>query len=141
MIYSAFCGTGKSYLCTGKSYLCDKYSFTELECWRYSLNNFPYNYIEDIKLNMNSDYLFISTNPIVLKELTRQSIDIVLIYPHISLKEEYMIRYRNRGSSDDFIKMIDKNWEKWITELDEINFCKKIVLESNEYIKNKINFK
>lgn len=134
MIYSAFCGTGKSYLC-------DKYNFTELECWKYSLNNFPYNYVEDIKLNINNDYLFISTNPIVLKELTRQSIDIVLIYPHISLKEEYMIRYRNRGSSDDFIKMIDKNWEKWITELDEIIFCEKIVLESNEYIKNKINFK
>lgn len=131
MIYSAFCGTGKSYLC-------DKSGFMELECWKYDLKNFPKNYIEDIKYYMNkTDFLFISTNPVVLKELSNQSIDFLLVYPDINLKSEYMQRYKDRGSSDDFIKMLNTNWYNWISELDELNF-NKIILNKNEYLENKI---
>lgn len=132
MIYSAFCGTGKSYLC-------NEPGFMELECWKYDLDNFPFNYIEDIKYYKNkTNFLFISTNPVVLKELYKQSIDVILVYPNIKLKSEYMLRYKNRGSSTDFIQMLDKNWENWINELEDIKFINKIILNKNEYLENKL---
>lgn len=54
MIYAAFCGTGKSYLCTNYP---DKYK--ELECWEYRNADFPNNYITEILNSIEKcEYLF-----------------------------------------------------------------------------------
>ena len=136
-IISAFCGCGKSFIC-------DTYhniSVLEYECWKYDSDSiFPINYIEDIKSQIGEvDYIFISTNPIVLKELFKQGIKATLIYPNIKLKCDYIERYENRGSSFDFIKMLDSNWEKWINELKDQSYLRHIVLEKGEYISDHIN--
>ena len=84
-VISAFCGTGKTYIC-------NKYPerYNEIECWNYRKGNFPTNYIEEVKkLIGRVKYIFISTDPVILKQLNKEGIEILLIYPNNSLKEEY----------------------------------------------------
>jgi len=134
-IYAAFCGTGKTYLCNNFP---DDYF--ELECWEYQSGDFPNNYIKDIFNKIGKvKYLFISTNPVVLEQLYKQGVKIILIYPDKSLKEKYMKRFCERNSSYDFIGVMYKHWDDWLDELKELNYCKQIILKSNEYLLNVIN--
>lgn len=132
IVISAFCGTGKTYTDNNS----DKKTI-EFECWEYDKGDFPNNYIDDIKFQIGKmDYIFISTNPVVLKELHKQGVNIKLIYPDISLKEEYFKRYLDRGSSSDFMDTLDRYWFDWLIELKEQNYCQHILLESGQYISN-----
>jgi len=133
-ICAAFCGTGKSYLC---SKFPDTYK--ELECWEYRDSDFPENYIANI-MSVTGDvkYLFISTDPIVLNKLHDLGIDVRLIYPKNELKLEYLRRYKNRNSSPEFIAMIDDNWDRWINELKEQLYTKHTILESGEFLLDRI---
>ena len=131
-LYASFCGTGKSYLC-------EKYPEThhELECWKYRDSDFPSNYIEKIKQTIDSyTYLFISTDPIVLNELHSQGYKIVLIYPQKSLKNEYIDRYKRRGSHKDFIETLDKFWYKWLSELSSQKNYEEVILEGNMFLED-----
>jgi len=131
MIISAFCGTGKTYLCK-----ISKKKLLELECWKYvdCGCNFPENILEDIKVNyFNKDAILISTNPIVLKKLIG-IVPIVIVYPGKSLKNEYIKRFKERNSSKDFIKMLSKNWNKWLDEIKQIEGCYHIKLKQSQYI-------
>lgn len=133
-IIAAFCGVGKTFTSN------DNLNCIEYECWKYDLEKFPYNYINDIKSEIGKvDYIFISTNPIVLKELYKDDIEVTLIYPLTSLKTEYMGRYINRGSEKSFIELLDRNWEIWLTELKEQTYCKHIELKSGEYLLDYLN--
>ena len=128
-IYASFCGTGKTHLCNSNK------SYIEFECWEYQDDDFPRNYVYDIKSQIGKvDYIFISTNPVGLKELHRNGISITLVYPKIELKEEYLNRYKDRGSPVEFIELLNKNWYDWITELHEQTYCNQIELNSNEYL-------
>ena len=120
ILCAAFCGTGKSYLCNnfpGK--------YKEIEDWEYRQGDFPNNYIKDV-LDMfgKSRYLFISTDPIILKELNKLNIDILLIYPENKLRNEYLDRFIERDSPYDFIGTMMKHWDIWIDQLKEQNYCK-----------------
>jgi DNA-binding HxlR family transcriptional regulator len=132
IICAAFCGTGKTYLCNISP---DKY--IEFECWKYTDGDFPDNYINEIKSMMGKiEYIFISTNPVVLKELHKKGIVVKLVYPDNSLKKEYMIRYCERNSSYDFIGVMYMHWNNWLNELGEQSYCEPIVLKSGEYLEN-----
>jgi len=135
IIVSAFCGTGKTHLCNDFNI-----NYIEFECWKYENDNFPTNYIEDIKSQIGKvDYIFISTNPVVLKELNKLGIEITLVYPKLKLRKEYLKRYEDRGSTNNFIKMIDDNWYDWLYELHEQSYCNHIELSSDEYLSNVLN--
>ena len=61
----------------------------------------------------------------------------MLIYPNIGLKDEYLERYKQRGSTQGFIDLIAKNWELWINEIIELennDYITKFELKSNEYL-------
>ena len=132
MLHAAFCGTGKSYLCKNFPDI-----YKEIECWEYRKGNFPNNYVQDV-INMmgKTKYLFISTDPVILKELNKMGIDIQLIYPKNELRNEYLDRFITRVSPLDFVGAIMINWHKWINELKEQNYCNHIILESNEYLQD-----
>jgi hypothetical protein len=131
-IYAAFCGTGKTYLCDQLGLKC-----IEFECWKYRTGDFPDNYIKEIKSQIGRvDYIFISTDPVVLKTLYAQGINVKLVYPNLGLKKEYRQRFLDRGSPIEFIKMINKPWRQWITELQEQKYCEQIVLNKGEYLEN-----
>jgi hypothetical protein len=50
------------------------------------------------------------------------------------LKQEYIERYKQRGSSDSFINLISENWDNWITELENQKGCEHRQLESGQFM-------
>lgn len=129
IIISAFCGTGKTYLCNTSD------RFVEFECWKYDKDNFPENCLVDIKSNIHKvDIIFISTNPTVLIPIVKMGITVILIYPNLKLKDEYINRYKKRGSSNDFISTLSKNWERWLIEIGGLGGCQHIILKRRQYV-------
>jgi hypothetical protein len=131
-VYAAFCGTGKSYLCDKYKDVCK-----EIECWKYRGEDFPDNYIRNVlRMQDKIKYLFVSTDPIILKRINELGIKIQLVYPKNELRDEYLERFIKRDSPYDFIGTIMKNWNKWINELKEQDYCNHIVLDKGKYLKD-----
>jgi hypothetical protein len=131
-IIAAFCGTGKTYICQESAG-----RLIEFECWKYSNSpGFPHSIVKRIISKCGTvDGIFISTNPMVLNVLPNK-MDVILIYPDLSLKDEYISRFVSRGSSDDFISMLSKYWKQWIVEAMAHPTERHIVLKSAEYIES-----
>lgn len=129
-LIAAFCGTGKTHICNNK-----KISAIEIEYWKYK-DNLQDQYVSDIKKQFGKiNYILISTDPEGLRLLNSHGFNITLIYPDISLRNEYLDRYINRDSPPDFIGTFMKYWIPWINELKEQNYCEKhIILNSYQYL-------
>lgn len=137
-IISAFPGTGKSYYHKNHPKITLD-SDSSLFSWIYDTdgdkvldvnnkpirnNQFPQNYIEHIKSNIGKyEYIFVSSHKEVREALVDNCLLFYLIYPDYNDKEIYVERYKQRGSSDDFIKLIESNWEEWIEELEDQESC------------------
>ncbi len=131
---AAFCGTGKSSLCKKFPDTC-----IEFECWEYQSGDFPDNYIRDIVSMIGKiKYIFISTNPIVLKQLNCLGYNIDLFYPDNKLKSEYFKRFANRNDHIDFIITMNIYWDMWLNELKEQNYSYHTVLKSEEHLEDVI---
>lgn len=137
IIISGFPATGKSYFNDvdadyhPENFSCDSDSST------FCKSDFPSNYIESIKSKIGIyKYVFISSHKEVRDALVYAGIPFTLVYPSIGLKDEYLLRLKNRGSNADFIKLIDSNWDNWLTELINQRNCKHIVLGAGEYMSN-----
>ncbi len=129
-IYSAFCGTGKSYLCSTQP---DTYK--EVECWEYRKGDFPGNYIAEVVERLgDSKYLFVSTDPSILRGLKAMGFEIKLFYPQNELRNEYLDRYLKRDSPYDFIGAVMKYWDSWLDELKGQEYCEHTVLKEGEYL-------
>lgn len=97
---------------------------------------FPDNYMRHIKNNIGFvDNILISSHDVVRKALEENNINI-LVYPSIELKNEYIERYKSRGSSKDFIEHINNNWNKYILEIEKETFPKLIRLEAGQYLRD-----
>ena len=142
-LISAFPGTGKSHYYRNKSkdeIILD--SDSSLFSWaRDSQQNkirnpqFPSNYIKHIKENLGkSDVIFISSHKEVRDALVKENLDFTLVYPERGNKQEYVERYIQRDSPQPFIDLLKREWDNWITELEEQENCTHIELKSNEYI-------
>lgn len=109
----------------------------EFECWQYSSKlEFPHNIVKSIVSKCGMvDGIFISTNPMVLNALPSY-INTILVYPRLSLKDEYIKRFVNRGSSEDFISTLSEYWEPWIVEAMANNQSRHIVLKSGQYLES-----
>ena len=84
--------------------------------------DFPNNYVAHIKENRDKyKVIFVSTHDIVLRALVENELFHFRAVPVIPLKEEYLKRYASRGDSQDFINLIDSNWDNWINNLCHIN--------------------
>jgi len=80
--------------------------------------NFPNNYMIHICENMGLvDVIFVSSHKVVRDSLQKMGIKFFLIYPDITLKKEWLQRYKNRGSSESFISLMDNNWDNFIKEM------------------------
>lgn len=102
----------------------------------FNKTEFPENYIQHIKQKINENYsiIFVSSHKEVRDALVLNNLEFTLIYPNINLKQEYIQRYIQRGSSESFVKLLKNNWELWIQELQQN--CKHIELKSNQFISN-----
>jgi hypothetical protein len=127
-IISAFPGTGKTYYYNKHKYTCldsDSSEFSwiiDVQGNKIRNPNFPNNYIKHIKENIGRyKYIFVSTHKEVTEALLNSCIYFYLMIPSMSHKEIYIQRYSDRGSSAEFIDLIDTNWKKWIDDLLEYN--------------------
>tara|TARA_R110002074_G_scaffold309831_1_gene480666 strand:- start:214 stop:660 length:447 start_codon:yes stop_codon:yes gene_type:complete len=134
-LVSAFPGTGKTHYCkTDLSFLPVTWA-VDSDSSTFDKKHFPNNYIEHIKNNIgNVVYQFISSHEDVRKALVDNCLQFTLVYPDISLKDEYIERYKKRGSPEAFINLISNNWEEWITQLIKQEYCNHIVLKKGEFI-------
>lgn len=138
-IISAFPGTGKTW-CKNNY---DKLTIMDSDSSTYSwlspgVRNpeFPDNYIKHIRENMGKvDVIFVSSHEQVREALAENKIPYFLVYPNIGEKYLYKDRYRERGSEEDFIKMLDIKWEQWIGTCERDDQAEaKISLSSGKYI-------
>lgn len=103
--------------------------------------DFPKNYIEHIINNIgNADYIFVSSHDVVRKALVDAKVHFILVYPSLDQKEDYLQRYKDRGSPQGFIDLISNNWANWVTDCKNQDSCKKIELQKNQYLSTVLNF-
>ena len=99
--------------------------------------DFPQNYIEHIQANIGKvDIILVSSHKMVRDALVKNNINFTLIFPERKLKEEYLVRFKERGNNQNFIDMINTNWDNFIDELETQINCEIIKLKSEEYLNN-----
>ena len=118
-VISAFPGMGKTYFYENCQ---DIYTSYDSDSSQFDKTNFPQNYIEYIKQKLQDndrDIIFVSSHKAVRDALKEAGIRYVLIYPSLDIKDDIIERYRRRGSSESFIKLLKDNYSNWVTEIDD----------------------
>lgn len=129
-LVSAFPGTGKSYF-----FRESRKSVLDSDSSTFDKVGFPENYIFHIKENIGkADIIFISSHKEVREALVENNLDFTLVYPSKDQKDTYIERYKKRGSPQGFIDLLTKNWDAWITELEQQRNCTHIVLKEDEFM-------
>lgn len=139
-IISGFPGVGKSHL--GKR-LDNEVKVLDLESSDFKGENRWEDYKNEIKNQVGKvDVLFVSSHTETRKILSELGLNFYLVYPDRSLKDEYLRRYRDRGSSESFIDTMDKNFDLFIDSIENEEVrCAKIKLTGeNEYLDSFLNF-
>ena len=137
-IVSAFPGTGKTYYTEQANDPGVWDSDSSVFSWSepgIRHPDFPQNYIDHIKEGIGKcTIIFVSSHKVVRDALCKNGIHFDLVYPERDLKDEYIGRFKERGSPDKFVEFIDSNWDDFIDELDGQRSCDKIRLFTGEYI-------
>ena len=81
----------------------------------------PANYAQYIELtgreqNNKPDYILVSTHEEVMKVIGDLKFRSITVVPDTSpeTKEHFLNLYKERGNTQEFIDMMDKNWEKFV---------------------------
>lgn len=101
--------------------------------------DFPGNYVNMVKwhlVNNNWKYLLVSTHEDVRKALTDDGINFFIIYPDKTRKDEFLKLYKERGNTDEFIQLMDSNWEDWIDEIAKAT--KSYALKDGEFLSDEL---
>ncbi len=121
-IISAFPGVGKTtfYNNNRKSTLdSDSSGFSWIYRDTKKIRNpdFPDNYIKYIKGNVGKyEFILVSSHKEVRDALKQNCLHFYLVYPNKMDKCEYIKRYKERGNSQSFIKLLDENWDLWLRQ-------------------------
>jgi hypothetical protein len=141
-VYSAFPGVGKTtYFNTTDRNVLDSDSS------KFDKKNFPSNYIEHIERNIQDpkvDKILVSSHKDVRDALLKKGIPFVLVYPDRDIKDEYIQRYKDRGNNDAFVDLLEKNWDNWMDEMDQMEAPQgqtlyKVKLGSGQYLTDVID--
>ena len=141
LVISAFPGCGKTHFFNRhKEYMRVLDSDSSMFSWIYNDDgakerhpDFPDNYIRHIKENLDiQDIIFVSSHAQVRKALHDAGIEFVLVFPSTDLKEQWLWRLHDRGSSEEFVDLIRINWDRWLKE------CYDDTLASGKYLLTKI---
>lgn len=138
-IISAFPGTGKTwvYANQGREQLVLDSDSSNFSWSAPGVRNpaFPANYVKHILDKVGqADIIFVSSHKAVRDALFAAGVMFTLVYPEMDLRDEYIERYRARGSSEEFIKMLGGNWTGFIQELEDQEGCDHLVLASGEFL-------
>lgn len=144
-VFSGFPGVGKSVFFFVSDGLAkadsDSSMFSKLPNGDLNLN-FISDYIKHIKSLVGvKDILLVSSHSLVRDAMVKAGIEFTLVYPDVSLRDEYLDRFRDRGSSQGFIDLIDSEWGNFIDSCIGQKNCKHVVLKVGEYISDVIGVK
>jgi hypothetical protein len=141
IIVSAFPGCGKSYCAQHRKNLTmhdsDSSNFHFLEGARALNPDWPNNYIRHIarlKFSGGYDVIFVSSHVEIRKALEKAELQYLLVYPKDCCKDEYIQRYRDRGSSEAFIKRLDENWQDWLQSCRDDNVAVRLILGQGAFL-------
>lgn len=97
---------------------------------------FPEKYIKLIldHAAIGDGTLLVSTHESVLDALSANGLRYTLVFPALSLKEEYLERYRQRGDDPQLLELLSKNWSRYLYQCQNRNDCEKIVLKGTQVL-------
>ena len=144
IIISGFPGVGKSFL--GKN----NDDFIDLDSSRYAGEDRWRRYKERIEDALGIyKYIFVSSHQETRDILNELGLKYYVVYPDKNLKEEYLKRYKERGSKEDFIDLMNNNFESFIDSIENNSpngvkvkltksddFLKTVIYKLKEYEKN-----
>lgn len=133
----------------GKSTLTEKYPnlFLDLDSGFFNKKpdgtnnpNFIPDYIEAIRHEMvtGGRHILVSSHHTVIEALRLNGFQFTIVIPALELCDEYMKRYRERGSPDHFIQKIHDNWVPFIEPL--LSAENAIILKSGEVLADVVEF-
>lgn len=126
IVICGFPGVGKTSAANNRTNILDAESSAfswnwnpeNLEKGRERNPEFPHNYIRFIKENMDKyDVILASSHQAVRDVLKAEGIQYIIVAPEYPRKNEYMIRYLQRGSDIDFIEQLYGSWGQFIDDL------------------------
>ena len=146
IIIAGFPGVGKSTCASIDN------KFIDLESsdfhWIYSADipsqkcknpEWPQNYVDTIKTIANSTddsqeyrdsiYIMCSTHKEVLTKLIENKLSFIIVAP--KSKDLYIQRYRDRGSSEEFINSLDEHWDEYMQDISSYTIP---VIYTDEYL-------
>lgn len=109
---------------------------------KFDKEDFPRNYVAHIKAliaHNEHDYIFVSSHESVRSALVKEGVEFTLVYPSITLIDEYIERYKKRGSSKAFVELMKNNWSQFIVSCATQVGCERIVLKQGEYLADVIS--
>ena len=130
MIICGYAGIGKSYLAKNFPNVIDLESTPFEKDWD--------RYLKCAMYYSNQGYLVLLSCHKEIRELVCKNVlynQRFTIVPSIESKEEYKIRYINRGNTQEFIDLQMSNWEKRLDESNNSFLTENwIIMEPNENI-------
>lgn len=134
-VYAGFPGVGKSKLSSNYP---DTYMDSDSS--KFDKSDFPRNYIEHIREAIKTHTILCSTHDTVRTALIEAGIPFTLVYPSLECRDEYLNRYRARGSSEFLIDMMEKNFHKFVQQcIDETSpFVTHMMLGKGEYLTDRM---
>ena len=130
-VISAFPGCGKSYFYRN----CINKIAMDSDSGTFDKTKFPQNYIAHIKENIGkADIILVSSHDVVRDALVRNDIEFTMVYPDISIKDEYIDRYIKRGNNEGFVELLKQNWETWIGDVEKQVGCEHVKIQSGQYL-------
>ncbi len=122
LIVCGFPGVGKSECFRRYG---DKFKMSDSDSSKFPKDKFPGNYIEHIlSTYKDNDYTFVSTHKDVVAELIKADVEFSVVYPLPWCKDAYLARYKERGSPEAFIKLLDEKWLDFLTDIERSQFVK-----------------
>ena len=93
--------------------------------------NFLSNYIMHIQQCIGLfDVIFVSSDEDVRNELIKQHIPFVLVYPDLSMKEEFLKRYEQRENYKYYIHSLESKYDDWVSVLDKFAQSDEFTIET-----------
>lgn len=125
LVISGFPGIGKSH------FFCDNpngykgHLISDSDSSTFDKAHFPQNYIDHIKSLLsdeNDRIILVSSHESVRKAMKDNGIEYLVIVPLYTGYTEYINRYKERGSSPEFINLMENNFDKFLDScIDEEN--------------------
>lgn len=150
-IYAGFPGVGKSHLFKDVASKGIKISDSDSSQFSWVIKDdgtkernpeFPQNYIKHIQslINQKYDVVLVSTHDVVINALKEAGVPFAVVRPVPKLKDVYLDRYRQRGSDEGFINLMNNKWEDFHKDLENAGVPTYYLNSENEFLSHVVLF-